>query len=391
MGGPRFPVADFILFSLLLLIHLPPVQHWGINKITRSISNTLKTKATIKGFSLNPISDLTLKQIYIGSPDHPDDTLLYAGELTVDYKRLWDIFKHHFTINQISVREGTLNIHRLPHDSLTNLDVALLKMLPPRDTSKPAFVLNLHQINAGQLRVNIDDEYNGSLMRLYFNRADVDIDTMDVVNTYLGIRDLDLDDPFISITNRVVELDSNKLVTPSGKSWRIDVDHWDMQNGKVLINNLYKKPMAYANPNGIDYGHMFLDDIDLSTDSLKIRGWDFRAKNIDIHAKHSNGFEVKKMAADYVWINREKIDIGHLVLNTTETHIQNSIKLEFSGYKDFRDFADSVKIEIPAANMRLYLGTCWRLHLVYKASTSFPKMHRKIYSFRATSVGISIA
>ena len=78
-----------LTFVFVLIVHLPPVQRYGINKITASLSKNLNTKVSIEGFSINPVSDLTLKNIFIGSPEHPGDTLLYAERLYVDYKRLW--------------------------------------------------------------------------------------------------------------------------------------------------------------------------------------------------------------------------------------------------------------------------------------------------------------
>src|SRR5690348_3643718 len=91
--GILFWTSRIVLFLILFVlsifaaVHLAPVQQWGIHKITRSIEKTLSTRASVRGFTLNPISDLTLKEVYIGSPGKPEDTLIYAENLTVDYKR----------------------------------------------------------------------------------------------------------------------------------------------------------------------------------------------------------------------------------------------------------------------------------------------------------------
>jgi hypothetical protein len=344
----------FLVF-LLLLIHLPPVQQWGINKITKSIREKLDTRVSIGSFTLSPISDLTLRNIYIGSPGHPDDTLIYAQELNVDYLHIWDLFNNHFTISQVGVKEGTLNIHKLASDTLTNLDLALAKLLPARDTTKPGFALDLHQINAIGLRVNVDDESNGMLMRLLLSRADVELDTLDITNSHIAIKSLDLDEPRISVINRVVVIDSNRLVAKVSKTWFIDVDRWELTNGIISLENMAKPHITYKDPIGIDYSHLLLDDVDLTLDSLRVRGWAFTAKNVDIHALHHNGFEINTLAARQADISRNGVILEDLILNTDKSHIENSISLLFSGFTDFKSFADSVTMVIPKAKMKVQL------------------------------------
>ena len=126
-------VVSLILLNvaLILLVHFPPVQRWGLSKLTSSISKKLNSRVSIEEFTLNPISDLTLRNILIYSPEHPSDTLLYAEQLHVDYKRIWDILYRRITITQIGIETGMLNIHRVAGDSLTNLDLALLRLMPP--------------------------------------------------------------------------------------------------------------------------------------------------------------------------------------------------------------------------------------------------------------------
>ncbi len=343
----------FLFFTLLLLIHLPPVQHWGINLMTKSMRSSLDTRVTIGSFTLDPISDLTLYDIYVGSPGRPEDTLIYAQRLTVDYLHIWDLFNHRFTITQVRVKEGTLNIHKMVGDTMTNLDIALFKLLPPRDTSKPGFALDLHQVNAIGLRVNVDDESNGLLMRVLLNRADVELDTLDIANSFIDIKSLDLDDPRISVINRVLVIDANHPVATISKTWNIDVDRCELTDGIVSIENMAKPRKSYADPIGIDYSHLLLDDLDMDMDSLRIRGWSFKGNNINIHALHHNGFEINTLAARHADISANGIKLDDLKLITDKSHIENSVSLLYSGYTDFKNFTDSVTMDIPAAKMKV--------------------------------------
>jgi len=351
-------VVSLILLNvvLILLVHFPPVQRWGLGKITSSISRKINARVSIDGFTINPISDLTLRNILIYSPEHPTDTLLYAEKLNVDYRRIWDILYRRITITQIGIETGMLNIHRVAGDSLTNLDLALLRLMPPRDTTKGDFVLDLKTVSAKSLNVRMDDEANGSLMSLYFKRADIELDTLDLIRKYVDIGDLDLDEPRISMITRLPLVESTKMPPSTSKTWSMDVDFVRITNAQVITDNRTKPLTLYPNGRGIDYAHMFLEDVDIAMDSLKVRGWAFSANHIDMHLLHQNGFEINTLAADKATISKDGIILDALKIKTAKSEIDNSISLLFSGYKDFASFVDSVKLELPDANIQLNIN-----------------------------------
>jgi hypothetical protein len=348
-------LAGLVLLTALtlLILHLPPVQRWGIEKIKASMSKTLNTKVELAGFSLHPVSDLTLKGLFIGSPEHAFDTLLYAEELSVDYRRLWDIFNRRFTINQVGVANGVLNIHRIAGDSLTNLDVMLARILPPRNPNKPDFVLDLKTLHATQLTVRVDDEVSGSLMNLYFKRADIRADQLDITRRFVDIADLDLDDPEIRIVNRLPMIDSTRPPVTNSVIWNLDVDHMQITNGQLMIDNKLKAQQFYPNQRGIDYAHLDLERFDIRMDSLRIRGWDFRAKDVDMALKHRNGFEINTLAADHAIVSDTGVIIKALTIVSPKSEIRNDFSMLYTGYRDFSSFVDSVRFSIPNTNIRL--------------------------------------
>ncbi len=347
-------VTLIILTTIVLVtIHLPPVQRWGIQKLTAGFSKALHTTVRIEGFTLHPVSDLTLQKVFIASPEHPTDTLIYAENLSIDYKRIWDLLSRRITITQIGAEDGLLNIHRIAGDSLTNLDVALARLLPPKDPTKPNFVLDLRTLTATSLEVRIDDENTGTLMDLFLKRADVELDTLDIIGKYIDIADLDLDDPDIRVINRLPLADSVGMAATSSKIWKFDVDYWRLTNGRFTIDNRTRPVTFYPNGRGIDYPHMALEDVDIVMDSLVIRGWDFRARDIDMHLKHQNGFEINTLAAQHASINKDSVILDALRIKTEKSDIHNSLRFLYSGYKDWAAFVDSVRMNIPEADIRL--------------------------------------
>src|SRR5687767_9294389 len=192
----RIILIFFILFfGILIMIQLPPVQLWGARQISKSIGKTLNTTVSIGGFNLHPISDLSLTDVFIGSPDYPQDTLIMAKTINVDFHRLWSLFKNQFTVNQVVIDEGFLNIEKKAGDTLTNLDLAMLRLLPEKDTNKAAFVFDLEKISATTLQVKINDQTKGALINMVFERADIALDTLDMAGQYISAEYIDFDNP----------------------------------------------------------------------------------------------------------------------------------------------------------------------------------------------------
>src|SRR5688572_25818971 len=97
--GRALLVFVIFFFSIIILIQLPFVQNWGARQLSKSISKSLNTTVTIGGFNLHPISDLSLTNVLIGSPDYPLDTLIRAKSLNVDFQGLWHLLYNQLTVN----------------------------------------------------------------------------------------------------------------------------------------------------------------------------------------------------------------------------------------------------------------------------------------------------
>ncbi len=352
--GRFFLFLIILFFSILLLVQLPPVQLWGARKMSKSISKSLNTSVTIGGFKLHPISDLSLTDIYVGSPDHPEDTLLRAKTFNVDFLRLWDLLNNKLTVNQVIIGDGFLNIEKRAGDTLTNLDLAMRRLLPEKkDTSKAAFVFDLEKISATNLQVQINDHTVGSLFSMVLGRADIALDTLDMVGQYFSADYIDIDNPLIYITQKVTEPVIRTSIQKEDKTWSFDINALKWTDGRIIINN-ENKPHDTSQVYGLDYAHMSLADVDISADSLRVRGWNIRGKNIDLHVLHQNGFEIKTAAAEEAIVSSEGINFREFEIETGDSHIRNSIEVKFSGFDDFKSFADSVFFIMPQADIKLH-------------------------------------
>nr|MDQ3017519.1 hypothetical protein [Bacteroidota bacterium] len=352
----RFVLALFVLFfGILILIQLPPVQILGARYISKKISETLDTKVEVGGFNLHPISDLVLTDVFIGSPGYEMDTLLRTKELQVDFESLWDLLANKLTVNHLIINDGFLNIEKKAGDTLTNLDKAMLRLLPEKDTSKAPFVLDLEKISATQLQVNINDQTVGSLVKTVFPRFSIGLDTLDMAGQYIKASYMDFDEPLIHIVKKVTEPVIRSSVKKEDKFWSFDIDQLRWTDGKFYLDN-QAKSQDTSQVYGIDYAHLFIADFDLEIDSFSARGFEIQAKRAKMHVLHQNGFELNTLAAQHIKLSENGIRLDDLEIETKESHVRNSIRLDFSGYTDFKTFTDSVNMHIPNADIRLHVS-----------------------------------
>ncbi|MCH5689305.1 hypothetical protein LWM68_36735 [Niabella sp. W65] len=68
--------------TVWVLIQMPPVQNWLIDKVTSRLSKDLQAKIEIGRIDLSLFNKLNLQQVLI--QDRQKDTILSAGEITVN-------------------------------------------------------------------------------------------------------------------------------------------------------------------------------------------------------------------------------------------------------------------------------------------------------------------
>lgn len=346
-----------LFFLIVLLVHLPPVQRIAIRKIEVALANRLETRVDIGSFTLHPISDLALNDIYIGSPGHPRDTLISARHLVVDYRRLWDLFRRKFMVSQLGVEDGCLYIHRLRGDSLNNLDIALSRLLPPKDPSKPDFILDLRSIQANALHVRVDDEPAGAWLDFRLPRADVIFNRINIPGKYLDIEELDADAPEIRVRIRPPAMPADTVIHPADTvSWAFDIGIWRLTDGRFSLEDPAIPAVVHALPQSLDFAHLRLEDVDIRIDSLAIRGWDFQGVNPNFHLRHANGFEIEELSARRGRVASNGLSLDQLVVRTAETTIRNSVHMAYEDYSDFAHYSRRVRLHVPDAAIRLKLS-----------------------------------
>ena len=100
--------SPFILFALLiLLLYLPPVQRFAVDKASAIASSSTGLEITVGRLDLRFPLDLLVRNVSAVQPE-TKDTLLALDRLKVEL-RLWKLFKKEIEIEEISIKGATVD------------------------------------------------------------------------------------------------------------------------------------------------------------------------------------------------------------------------------------------------------------------------------------------
>lgn len=100
--------SPFLLFSLLiLLLYLPPVQWFAVNKASKLASESTGLDITVGRLDLRFPLDLLVRDVLAVEPESKD-TLLALDRLKVEL-RLWKLFKKELEIEEVSIKGATVD------------------------------------------------------------------------------------------------------------------------------------------------------------------------------------------------------------------------------------------------------------------------------------------
>lgn len=265
-----------ILISIALLIQVPSIQQKLISYATSYISKKTHTRVEIGKISLEFPKSLSLQRIYLD--DIQKDTLLYAGELSVNFS-LTDLLHHKIHLKNITLGEASIHLTRKHTDSLFNYNFLLTAFSDTtakankniKDTTKSKWAIQLDDIDLKNIALFYHDEYGGSSVDLSLSKLHLQMDKIDIAKKEFNIGELGID----------------KLIT-SVKLCKADQK---LPNGESQ-----SPPLLSANKVKISNSNItFIDSINEQSVSAKI-----------------NKLSLKNLIAD---LSQEKISLDDITLN----------------------------------------------------------------------------
>ena len=123
---------------------------------------------------------------------------------------------------------------------------------------------------------------------------------------------------------------------------------FELYSGSVIIKNssfnLFNQNKNFGHKeNTMDYANMVIDSIDLELHGFKLIGDSLNFKISKLSAKERSGIVINEMSADFILSSRGLYTMNTLI-NLKNSDIDADFGMEYSNYKSFRYYIDSVNM-----------------------------------------------
>ena len=100
------PVLLFVVLTVLL--YLPPVQNWAVDKVAAIASEKTGMDITVGHVNLSFPLDLSIDEFRVKKSQQPADTIADVERMIVDVQ-LWPLLESKVIINELEVTNTSLN------------------------------------------------------------------------------------------------------------------------------------------------------------------------------------------------------------------------------------------------------------------------------------------
>lgn len=103
------------------LLYLPSFQTFVAHRLASYLRSSYGLPIKIDKVKIEFIKTINLEGVYVGEVDHPNDTLIYAGNIEVDISA-YNLDKSTFLLDHLGLKNAKFNLIYTHPDSLSNLD-----------------------------------------------------------------------------------------------------------------------------------------------------------------------------------------------------------------------------------------------------------------------------
>ena len=316
--------SPFILFALLiLLLYLPPVQRFAVDKASAIASESTGLDITVGRLDLRFPLDLLVRNVSAVQPE-TKDTLLALDRLKVEL-RLWKLFKKEIEIEEISIKGATVDTRDFLDGMAVNGHLGELFLeshgvifSPETARINEFFVknsdLSLTLEDLGSADTTASDTLSWKILLDKIALENVNFELKMPKDSLflrtklpnLSVKDGEIDLYQSSYFLKTVSLDDASLAYDMG-----------MEASKLPPDSLAK---------GFNPMHLSFESVDLRADSVYYCGKDVRASLSKFDWKERSGLELVSTEGRIIADNHE-IHIPVFKLKTTESYLDFQSKI----------------------------------------------------------------
>lgn len=311
------PIALLILLSIL--IYLPPVQRWTVDRASDWLSEETGMEVSVGSVSLRPFLDLYMGDIKAG--DNSAEVL----DLSV---RFWPLFKGEVEMDNISLENLHLNTGDLIEAAAIEGDVGL--------ASLDAHSVNLSEGLARISNVILQDA------NLYVALADsVPEDTSETepVLWKVALDNIEMDNvrARVLLAPRADSVMVGATIGHAHLTGMLDLGE-EIYNFKdielsesAITYDILTQPRV---PEGFDMNHVSLTDVNVSIPNVRYAGTgDMQVLIEELQGREQSGLNIAHTEGE-VFMNSKQLDVQRLVLLTDESDLTLGFKMDMDAFEE---------------------------------------------------------
>ena len=199
-----FSSLVILLLLIIVLLNLPPVQNYLIDRVTHIVSDRTHSTVRIGKIGISFPKSVYLESVFLD--DRQKDTLLYAGRIEANMDML-ALISGDIAIDEVTLDDISANISRTATDSLFNFsfivdafakDKADTLVREEKDSSASTF--SISGISLNRIHFVFNDQYKGLLATTDFSKLDISFEQMDLRHLEFEIDDFIFSTAQIALT-----------------------------------------------------------------------------------------------------------------------------------------------------------------------------------------------
>jgi hypothetical protein len=352
----------FALFFLLLalLIQLPPVQRWGVEKTTAYLSKKLNTKVAIGDFRLDFFDEISIGNIYIANQNPATDTILSVGRLRIDvnyFNLIWQIYQ----LDAVKIEDVTVRVKREVGQYDYNFQFILDSLANKNKTEtqkpQPTPDIRFGQIHLRNVDIISDDRVVGEELDIKLKAADIHTNIINLPNNIIDLTKVNLFNPYFHLSetvgtplpprpkkNKSGENKTHSTDSDKEKAFQFLVGAVYAENGIFRLDNWDVSKVAKRDST-IDFDHLVVNDINIAIHNFMFTKDEWTGVVDGISLKERSGFVLNKLTCGDAKVTPTETSLYGLQIETPYSVVGDTFRMIYpSGYSSFFDYDNKVSM-----------------------------------------------
>jgi len=345
----------FLFFLASLLIQLPAVQNFSVNKGTDYLSKKIGSHVSIDEVHLSLIDGVIINGLYI--EDENGDTLIYSRKFSTSFgSSLRSIANRDITFNRIYLEGARVNINTAKNDHLSNLDKVLNSLSPNsrKDGESKPFLMSFEGLDIKDSAFRITNDNTGSESFFGIVEGVIDVRDINLQNRIFDIERIELDSPKILIKSGTETVQTEKIETeidpnPDSYIYQFYVQNLRIKNGTIDKQVVGKDGFESAY---FDKDNFKVESLDIQIQDSQISSNGILKASLEqISGKVNETLTLEDFHCDSLVINDRGIEMSNFGLKTNRSTISQQLFISFNKFSDLRDSLENVTVNANFENI----------------------------------------